>query len=82
MTREEAKKVIATVLQYTQTDCDYTYDNADGTVKLVPGQDIADSLEMALTALREQEERHWIPVAERLPDTELDRLIDVDGSEV
>ena len=26
--------------------------------------------------------QEWIPVTERLPDTELDRLIDVDGSEV
>lgn len=68
MNREEAKQVIATVLQYTQTDCDYAYDNADGTVKLVPGQDIADSLEMALTALREQEEHRWIPVPEPLEE--------------
>ena len=68
MTREKALETIAVVLQHTETDCDYAYDNADGSVDLLSGQDIADALRLALAALREQAERRWIPVTERLPE--------------
>ena len=67
MTREKALETIAVVLQHTETDCDYAYDNADGSLDLLSGQDIADALRLALAALREQAERRWIPVTERLP---------------
>ena len=66
MTRDEALETIAVMLQHTQTDCDYAYDNTDGSEDLLPGQDLADALRLALAALREQEERRWIPVTERL----------------
>lgn len=68
MTRDKAKRVLATVLRYTACDADYAYDKEDGGVELVPGQDIADAICMAIAALNEQEERRWIPVEERLPD--------------
>lgn len=68
MTRDEAKRVLATVLRYTACDADYAYDKEDGGTELVPGQDIAVAICMALAALNEQEEHRWIPVTERLPD--------------
>ena len=68
MTKEKALNTIAALLQHTETDCDYAYDNADGSVDLLPGQDITDALRLAITAIREQEERRWIPVTERMPE--------------
>ncbi len=57
LTTEKAKETLSTVLEYTHIDCDYGYDNADGSVKLVPGKDIAEALDMAIQALRAQQER-------------------------
>lgn len=80
MTIEKAVETISTVLTYTYIDCDYGYDNADGSVKLVPGADIATALDLAIAALREQEERRWIPVTERLPETEANVLVVANGN--
>lgn len=79
MTRDEALKTIAALLQHTETDCDYAYDNTDGSVDLLPGQDISDALRLALAALREQEERRWIPVTERMPESDNQVLAIVSG---
>lgn len=57
MTTEEAIKTLSIVLEYTHIDCDYGYDNADGSVKLVPGGNIAKAIEMAIAVLRAQEEK-------------------------
>lgn len=65
MTRKEAISILCTELKYTTVDVDYAHDTADGEVELVPGQNIADALTMAIAALNEQQ---WIPVTERLPD--------------
>lgn len=57
MTTGEALKTLETVSAYTHIDTDYAYDKTDGTVKLVPGRDIADALDMGIAALRAQEEQ-------------------------
>lgn len=79
MTREKALNTIAALLQHTETDCDYAYDNAAGSVDLLPGQDITDALRLAITAIREQEERRWIPVTERMPQSDNQVLVIVSG---
>lgn len=64
MTREEAIKILTRLL-------------ADTTYWEMPKQ--SEALKMAIAALREQEERRWIPVMERLPETEEFVLVIVNG---
>ena len=58
MTTEEAIRILEG--QFDKSCRTYRYQNAQ---KL----DFEDALWMAISALREQEERRWIPVTERLP---------------
>jgi len=76
MTTEEAKEILSTVLEYTHIDCDYGYYKIDGSVKLVPGKDIAEALEMAIAALRAQQER------ENPKPLTLEELREMDGEPV
>lgn len=57
MTIKVAIKTLETLLTHTQVDTDYAYDDADGAVELVPGQDIADALGKAISALHTQQGR-------------------------
>ena len=43
---------------------------------------LREALNMAISALREQEDRRWIPVAERFPENDYDVLVAASGNPV
>ena len=66
MTREEAIEVLE--------NGDWWDDLSEYISKPVM-QELQDALDMAISALREQEQRRWIPVTERLPDKPMKCLV-------
>lgn len=65
MTREEAIRILdPETTREALAEIEY-YNGFSGKAAAV--QAVTDACVLAVTALREQEERRWIPVAERLP---------------
>ena len=66
MTREEAIRILEPeTTGEALAEIEY-YNGFSGKTAAV--QAVSDACVLAVSALREQEERRWIPVAERLPD--------------
>ena len=73
MTREEAIRILdheTTVEALAEIE----YYNGFGG-KTAAVQAVSDACALAVAALREQEERRWIPVTERRPEVETDVLV-------
>lgn len=73
MTREEAIRILdpeTTVEAIAEIEY---YGGFNGKTAAV--QAVSDACVMAVAALREQEERRWIPVTERLPDIGIEVLV-------
>ena len=71
MTREEAIKVLEESKRQNEVMRDNPntfYKTSDIVDGMKNAQKRIDAIQMAISALREQEERRWIPVTERLPD--------------
>lgn len=66
MTREEAIRILDPETTWEAlAEIEY-YGGFSGRTAAV--QAVSDACVLAVAALREQEERHWIPVTERLPE--------------
>lgn len=73
MTREEAIRILDPVTTgEALAEIEY-YNGFAGKTAAV--QAVSDACVLAVAALREQGERRWIPVTERLPENEVDVLI-------
>lgn len=73
MTREEAIKVLEESKRQNEVMRDNPntfYKTSDIVNGMKNAQKRIDAIQMAISALREQEERRWIPVTERLPDND------------
>lgn len=73
MTREEAINYAEAIKAKTQEKIEF-YRRGNARAPEVYYSDLA-FLSAAISALREQEERRWIPVTERLPDVGIEVLI-------
>ena len=76
MTREEAINYAEAIKAKTQEKIEF-YRRGNAHAPEVYYSDLA-FLSAAISALREQEERRWIPVAERLPE-QGERVLATDG---
>lgn len=73
MTREEAIRILdPETTGEAISEIEY-YGGFSGRTAAV--QAVSDACVLAVAALREQEQRRWIPVTERLPENEVDVLI-------
>ena len=74
MTREEAIKILdVNNTSAKELEMIKNYKGFNGREAIFMA--LKDACLMAVAALREQEERRWIPVAERLPDVGIEVLI-------
>ncbi len=81
MTREEAIKVLEESKRQNEVMRDNPntfYKTSDIVDGMKNAQKRIDAIQMAISALREQEERRWIPVTERLPE-QGERVLATDG---
>ena len=73
MTREEAIRILdPETTAEALAEIEY-YHGFNGKTAVV--QAVSDACILAVAALREQEQRRWIPVTERLPENEQDVII-------
>ena len=80
MTRAEAIRILDPVTTgEALAEIEY-YNGFTGKTAAV--QAVSDACVLAVAALREQEERRWIPVTERFPETDYDVLVAASGNPV
>ena len=79
MTREEAIRILdPETTGEALAEIEY-YNGFSGKTAAV--QAVSDACILAVAALREQEERRWIPVTERLPEDPLQTVLVTNGKE-
>ena len=66
MRSDEAAKIIEKEKRCVLTDCERP--ECKNCVLVMDTGEILETLDMAISALKKQEEDRWIPVAERLPE--------------